>query len=273
MLSWLEIKPKYHTVFKRFEKCILKPDYNIIYPNKEQLYQSISIAKKGYWRIALVASFVGFILMLFNLTTNEISSNAKYVKAFEELKKTKTTRTSAIQEISEVPSYVANKDMKIKNHKEIAKVSAEKLNSDSQNTSNNKHQLNILETPTKEFNDEKNPVESTLSAIDISMPSMENTLSYKDLSFYRENEFALNEPIKSNNLISSIFNKGVALIRRKPNFDNLPQLPDLKSFRQVFESNEELASENTDIRIIRFRLLGITVEHKKVIEEVIEESK
>ncbi|MCC5922442.1 MAG: hypothetical protein JJT77_01545 [Crocinitomicaceae bacterium] len=259
---WLNEHPEYLKEFEKYSNCLLAPDMNIIYPNKELLYQNIGINKRLLYKIGTAASFIGF-LVLYLLFNNSVELAPKYVQLENEIYKLKI-ESQVNENISENPFSIAPLDTD----------SIEKSDGFKKNQINGTTTMITPENFTPSFNsiidlNESNDILNPLTALNIPMPFNEINLEYIDFSFYGAEFIASSDlAYKSNNVISGIVQRGLAAYRKPKMPENIPEIPaSIKSFPKRIQQASYLAQDEVDVKVIRFRFMGINVEHTKVIED------
>jgi hypothetical protein len=265
VLHWLSENPKYKREFENYKKCLLIPDRNIVYPNKKELYQNVSINKGLFYKLGIAAGFVGFLLLTSWLFLNNSSElSPKYVQLESEITKLKIEQQDSL-----IIPQVSNKINDLSPTENVkSNVTAKKILSESTMTGNALQQKGISSEAVNELN-ENNIVMNQLTALNTPMPFNEINLEYIDFSFYRADfltpEFAEN---KSSNLISGLIQRGLTAYRKPKMLENIPEIPaSIKSVPSRIQQSSLLAQDDVDVKIIRFRFMGITVEHTKVLED------
>lgn len=261
VVSWVSNNPKYLPSFRAYEKCQLKADYRIVHPNKKLLYKDVKLIQTWMFKIGITASISGVILFLSVLFTSDTTSlTPKYTQHKLEVKKSPLVTVENQNTISN--SSNANVSTYKKRRKEIVTeqindnlgtpIAKEKRTSDSFNL----NQQIVLD------------LEHTLTPRLTPFPISDNSLEFINLEFNDREVLAQHNPsqYESNNLIVSAINKITAIFQTKPEQNELPLIPEIKSLPIPFQGETFLAQENIDVRVIRLRILGITVEHTKVID-------
>jgi hypothetical protein len=108
-----------------------------------------------------------------------------------------------------------------------------------------------------------------LTALNVPMPLNESEMEYIDLSFYGSDFMSTSkEKFASNNIISGIIQKLSTAYRNSKMLDNIPEIPaSIKSMPSRIQQSSLLAQDYADVKVIRLRFMGVTVEHTKVLED------